>query len=301
MKKVFIRAIIYLVGISIIFMLLIILRSLLIRKNYKNKFITLNSKRKFLNNQHINSFLKFIYNNFIFSYGNIYIPPIVTLIFSILISFFSYVFSYKMLNIISSSVIISICTFFIPSFFIEYVTKYNKNKILISFPTYLATLKNYTKTENDIVVALNRATPCKETKDYILKFNNEIQNGVKIYDAFENLKSSINISKISEFFTAVEYCYINGGNFVNIIDKYLSSLVKLNMQKEKEEEKRLEIKLVILFLIAVNLYMLFGFIYANPTYKEIILNNLVGKIIVNINIISYVIIFLIFRNTNKEE
>ena len=115
------------------------------------------------------------------------------------------------------------------------------------------------------------------------------------------MKSSINISKISEFFTAVEYCYINGGNFVNIIDKYLSSLVKLNMQKEKEEEKRLEIKLVILFLIAVNFYMLFGFIYANPTYKEIILNNLVGKIIVNINIISYVIIFLIFRNTNKEE
>ncbi len=287
--------------ITIIYCLVMIIIKFKESSKYIYKVKNLNFKEKLYNKSSFYSIKKFILTNLNYKVGKFKFSPVIIIFISLVLSFIMFISSYKVLQIISSSVILSLYMFVLPYQIIKFLKIRTKQKIMSELPTYLATLKNYTKTENDIVIAFRKANPSKELEPYILKFNNKVENGVKIFDAFEELKFDIGIAKISEFITALQYCYMNGGDFTALIDKYLKIIVKLGNQREDEKEKSLGTRLVLLVLIVINVYMLFGFVFANPEYKLIITQSFIGKLIVNIDILFYIVIFIIFSKMSEME
>lgn len=237
----------------------------------------------------------------LYSKKNKILTPIKILLISLLILIFTFVITYKYLCILSTSFILSAFSFFIPYILLKEVVKNNKNKILDVFPTYLISLKNYTKTDNDILNAFKRVDINVPLSTYINRFNVSIESGINVFDSFEKLKIDINISKINDFLTASQYCYLNGGKFSKILDKYSNILNKYNLQKEKEKEESLGPKVVLYVLILMNMYILFGFVLKNIEYRNIILGTLFGKIIININLFSYILIFFFTKKMNNLE
>ena len=287
--------------IAIIYCLSIIIIKFRESNKYIHKVKNWKNYTKIYNKSFFYNVRRFVLENLNYKVGKFNFSPTFVIFVSLVLSFIMFISSYKVLQIISSSIILSLYMLVLPYQIIKFLKIHTKQKIMSEFPTYLATLKNYTKTENDIVIAFRKANPSKELEPYIVKFNNEVENGVKIFDAFEELKFDIGIAKISEFITALQYCYINGGDFTALIDKYLKIIVKLGNQKEDEKEKSLGTKLVLVVLIAINVYMLFGFVFANPEYKLIITQSFIGKLIVNIDILSYIVIFIIFSKMSEME
>jgi hypothetical protein len=92
-----------------------------------------------------------------------------------------------------------------------------------------------------------------------------------------------------------------GGNFSNLLDKYLYILINTKTQKEKQKEESLSSKIVLGVLIVINMYMLYSYIYQNNKNLEVMLNTLPGKLIININVVSYILIFYILLKINKME
>jgi len=241
-------------------------------------------------------------SNLILKIGNINIVSTLTiLIITIAISIITFIISYNFLHIFSSSLIISIFSSFLPYLIIKSFSYHKKTKILNNFPNYIISLKNYTDVSNDIIEAFRRATVEEPLKTYIEKFNVSLQKGVKIYDAFESLKKSINIKKINEFITLLQFCYMYGGDFGNLLDKFSKIQMKTNLQREKEKQKIFSSKLVLIILILLNMYILFGFVMTNSEYYNILVKTFIGNLILNINILSYIFIFYMYIQLNKME
>lgn len=222
-------------------------------------------------------------------------------ILSIFFSLITFILTYRYLNLIFSSTILSIISFFIPYYIIKYNSYRKKIKILNIFPNYVVNLKNYTDVNNDIVEAFRRTSVEEPLNKYIDKFNVSIQKGVKLYDAFETLKNNINIEKINKFITLLQFCYVYGGNFGTLLDKFSKIQMKANILREKERQKTFSAKLVLMVLILLNIYILFGFVLSNNDYYDILVKTFVGNIILNINIISYIFIFYMYIKLNKME
>lgn len=280
------------------------------KSNKKNKYIMFNNYNRIIykNNflyKKINEFLKSFNNNILqvkkinnkFNYISFYF----IIFFSFFLMIISFAFSYKIFHIVSTSLILSIISFFIPNIILKYILNKHKEKLMCEFPTYAITLKNYTKVNNDLIFAFKRASVTGAFKKYIETFNFSIEKGLKVDDCFEKLKNDININKINNFFTAACNCYKNGGDFSKLLDKYSNILTKVNLQKEKEKEESFSSKLVLYILVFVNIYLLFGFVFNDEEYKNLLLNTFFGKIIINFNILSYIFIMFFIKKINKME
>lgn len=291
----------YFLGILIIFFAILIIFKIKEKNKMLNKISISNIEKK------LNEFKTIKIINALIIQSNKannrakHITPIIFLIISIVFSLIIFFLSYKTIKIISSSIIISGFSLLIPYLILKYIIRSQKEKILNDFPIYAITLKNYTQVTNDIIIAFKKAKVQEPLSIHIERFNVSIEKGMKIYECFERLKQDINIKKINEFLTAAQYCYINGGDFSNLLDKYSKILTKSNLQKEKEKQKSFASKLVLYMLIAINIYLLFQFGFANEEYKEILTKTFIGETIININIISYFLIFLFTIKLNKME
>lgn len=249
---------------------------------------------------YLSKFNKFNRVAYYLEYLNIKEFNLVSLIFiSLVIFIISNIFFINKIKIFSSSLIISIILSFIPYAIIKNIYIRKRQKIIEIFPTYIINLKNYTQTSNDIIIAMKNTVPPDIIEPYIKNFNNLIRNGVSASDAFDRLSNKINIKRIREFFISCGYCYINGGNFNRLLEKYAKALNTVNMQREKENQENFSTKIVMVIIIFINLYMVFGFCFSNEQYKQIIINSFVGRSLINMNLISYVIIFL-FSNKLEE-
>ena len=229
------------------------------------------------------------------------ISALTLFLISILFFLITFVITYKFLNLFISSIILSLFAFFLPYYIIKYFSYCRKVKILNIFPNYVVSLKNYTDVNNDIIEAFRRASVEEPLIPYINKFNISIQKGIKAYDAFETLKTNINIKRINQFITLLQFCYIYGGSFEELLDKFSKIQMKSNIQREKEKQKIFSSKLVLLLLILINIYILFGFILTNNEYYNILVNTFMGNVILNVNILSYIFIFYMYVKLNKME
>ena len=223
------------------------------------------------------------------------------LIFSVILSVITFILSKKIIGITSSSVILSVYSFFIP--FVVIKVFYNKfrEKILKLFPSYIISLKNYTRISNDIVIAMRKSKAEKPLDLFISKFNLMIEKGVNVYDAFEFLKQEIDIKIISHFLTAVQNCYINGGDFTKLLDRYSKVLNNIVLRKEKEKQDSFSSILILIILIAINIFLIISFIFSNEEYKQIITFNFIGRMLLNINILSYLLVFYFVKKLYKME
>lgn len=220
------------------------------------------------------------------------------IIFSLLCFVIGFSISYNSLNLITTSIIVGIGAFFIPYIILNILIIQKKKKIAIIFPSYLANLKNYTKVDNNIISAMSKTKVGKPLNKYIEIFNTSVKNGIPIYDSFEVLKNNINIDKISEFITLIQHATINGGDVSNILDKYAKLQMKINLRNEKEKQNISSSKLALISLVAINIYILFGFILSDNHNFSLITTTLIGEIILNINIISFGIVGYMYYKIN---
>ncbi|MEG1009645.1 MAG: hypothetical protein RSF67_07550, partial [Clostridia bacterium] len=230
-----------------------------------------------------------------------FLTPIFIIIISIAIFFISFILLYSYLKIFLTCIILSIFISTIPYLILKFMI-YSKKKLLLKiFPNYVISLKNYTETTNNILIAFKNAR-CEYPLDiYINKFNVSVDKGINIYDSFEELKNNINIKEISEFLTSIQFCYINGGNFTELLDEFSNIQMKVNLQKEKESENIFSSKVVLILLIVINVYILFGFIMSTEEYYSILTKTFIGEMILNVNVLSYIIIFYFYLKLNKLE
>lgn len=275
----------------------------MLNKNKKDSIIKINNFNTKLSNM---SFIKKIqfYIDYISKINKsiiFYIKPITIILLSSIISIITFVISFKYLKVFSSAVIISVYSFFIPYLILKYLYNFYRKKINNIFPTYIISLKNYTQISNDIIIAIKKVKVEEPLSLFINKFNICIEKGINVYEAFENLKNDINIKKINEFITATQNCYINGGNFTNLLSKYSKILNRINEQREKELQENLSSILVLVILIIINIFLIVTFVYSDENYRSILTNTFLGKSILNINILSYLLIFYFIKKLNKLE
>lgn len=296
-KLIYILLSILLVSIIINSLLLIFnkeIKNIKIKRNViKNRIYTLNYIRKI---NYLISYIQKMSNGKIM-YIKIYNVIIISLVFSLVIFIISFIY----LKIFSSALILSIYSFFIPYLLLKNIYQEYKNKINNIFPSYIISLKNYTQVKNDIVIAFKNVDVEDPLKIFINKFNLLVEKGINISDAFEQLRNDINIKKINEFLKAVENCYISGGSFSILLDKYSKILIKMNTQKEKQIQENISSIIVLVILVIINIFLIINFIYSNDEYKLIIINSFVGKTILNINILSYLVIYYFINKLKKLE
>ena len=166
---------------------------------------------------------------------------------------------------------------------------------------YTLSLKNYTDIDNNIIYAFSQSLPNENIKKYIEKFNTSVLSGVNVYSAFETLKEDINIEEVSQFINLLQNCYINGGNFSQVIDKYSKLQTKVNIQKEKQNQELQSSKITLIVLICLSFFMVFGFVLNNEVYKDIILNTVGGKIILTVNMLTYIVMYIMYLKIVKME
>jgi len=275
-------------------------------------FVAKSKKEKFINTQYINkkisntNFIKKIlfYIEYLINIDIkivCLLRPVTIILISIVISVIVFTISYKFLCVFSSALILAIYSFFIPYIVLQYLYNKNRKKILDIFPTYIISLKNYTNISNDIINAMKKVKVDPPLMIFIDRFNLLVEKGVSVYDGFEKLKEDINIKKISEFITAIQNCYINGGDFSKLLDKYSKIINNINTQREKESQENFSSILVLIIIIVINIFLIINFVYSNATYKDIVINSFLGKVILNINILSYLLVFHFVKKLNKLE
>ena len=269
---------------------IILFRNYVVKINYNKIENYIKNKRYFINlNNYLNSIG--IYKKYLQ-----YLIIILSLIFSIII----YFISFKIFNVISTSILISIFSFFIPYNLITRIYYKRKEKIIKLFPTYIITLKTYTQLTNDIIIAFRNAKTIEPLKTYIDRFNIYVEKGINVFDSLELLKKDIDIKQISDFLSSIQVCYINGGNFNILLNRYAKLLLKSNLQKEKEEQEIFSSITVLIILIVINLMLLFLFVFSDSEYKAIITTTFTGKLILNINILSYIFIYFIIKKFSRK-
>lgn len=230
-----------------------------------------------------------------------YFKPILIVVASITFSILTYFVTYSYLEVSSAAFILSMYSFFVPYFILSYLYNNFRKKIISTFPTYLISLKNYTQISNDILVAMRKVKVDKPLSIFIHKFNLLIEKGVNVYDAFEILKYEIDMKKISQFITAVQNCYLNGGNFTKLLERYAKMMNRMNLQSEKEKQENFSSILVLVILIVINVFLIVSFIYTNQQYKIAITTNLVGKLLLDLNFLSYFAVFYFIKKIYKME
>ena len=289
----------------LIFVIFLIIEmfSNIILSNRKNKFFNIQKINNRINNT---SFIKKI-KYYIEYLKNIninlfcYINPITIILISIFISIITFFISYKFISVFSSAIIISVYSFFIPYLILKYIYNDYRKKIMDIFPTYIVSLKNYTIISNDIIIAMRKVKVEPPLMIFIDKFNILTEKGVTVYEAFQKLKNDIKINKISEFITALQNCYINGGNFSELLDKYSKILTNINNHREKENQENFSSILVLIILVIINIFLIINFVYSNQIYREIVVNSFIGKTILNINILSYLLVFYFIKKLDNLE
>ncbi len=235
------------------------------------------------------------------SYNMKYVTITTFFIITIIVFFVSYIFIYKTFNLVIPTILLSLLISIVPYNICIFLINSRKRNILKTFPTYVLSLKNYTDIDNNIIYALSESVPSKYIKNYINKFNISVSKGVNVYEAFEELKSSIKIKEISRFLTLLQNCYLNGGSFSEVINKYSKLQSKLNLEKEKEDQELLSGKLTLIVLIVLNILLLFGFVLKNTEYRSVLLGSVSGQVVLSLNILTYFFIYVVYLKICKME
>lgn len=289
------------ITLNIFLLLTLIVQYILSNYKYFIMYITeILSKMKFTKN--IDSSLSYFKMYFPMFKGNKVFNSIKILILSVICSLISYSLSILIIKIQSTCVILSIISFFIPYFLINICVNNKIRKIKTILPSYIVNLKNNIEVSNNILDAI-RVTKVQEPLSYsISKFNFRIQNGVNVSQCFEELKKEINIVTFHSLIDAFNVCYENGGNFNDILTRYIDIVSKENLEKAKLKENSSTTIITLVIMIVINALLLFSSILTNAEYRETILHTNMGHVIINFSILSYVLVgFFVYKIFKMEE
>ena len=209
---------------------------------------------------------------------------------SIIISILVYFLSILSIRIFSTSILLSLFSFSIPYILIDIMIQIKMGKIKTILPSYIVNLKSNIEVNNNIIKSINMTKVEEPLKSNIDIFNTKVNRGINVYKCFDELKESVNIENFTSLISAFKVCYANGGDYTNLLNKYINITSKENMQKAKLRESSNTTILTLCIMILINIFLLFSVILQNNEYSKIILETTAGHIIINFGIISYGII-----------
>lgn len=224
------------------------------------------------------------------------ITSITILGISFAVSILTYFLSSISIKIVSTSMILSLVSFFVPYIIINVIVNNKVQKIKSILPSYIVNLKNNLEVTNNIIKAM-KITKVEEPLEYsINNFNYKVEKGINVYQCFDELKENINIEAFSSLIDTFKVCYSNGGNFISVLNKYIDIISKENMEKAKLKENSSATILTLIIMVCINVGLLFSVVLSNPEYTKIILGTFGGHIIINFEIVSYlVVIYFVYK------
>ena len=128
---------------------------------------------------------------------------------------------------------------------------------------FLLQLKNYTQLNNDIIYAFKQVRTIEPLQSYVKKFLVEINSGIRFEKAIESLKEKITFEKFKAILTNMQYCYLNGGNFTELMDKSYKMIANIQNEKSLREQETIGARIVLVILIILDLFVYFTFIKNN--------------------------------------
>lgn len=227
---------------------------------------------------------------------SILLNPFTIIFYSIICVIIAYYFSFQFLRISSLALVIALPCLFIPALIIHFIASYKEERLEKVFLNFLLQIKNFTKINNDITIAIKEVDTIEPLKSYLQKFNLEIGSGIKFETAIEHLKEKISIGKFREFFSNVQYCYLYGGSFPNLIDKNYKMISELQEEKAKRLQETKGARLVLIILMILNIYVYMTYIKSNYENYLIMQRSFIGMAILYWNFISmWVLLWLSMR------
>ena len=220
---------------------------------------------------------------------------------SFIICIITYFISSISIKIVSTSIILAVVSFFVPYIIIGLMVNNKIQKIKSILPSYIVNLKNNLEVTNNIIKAM-KITKVEAPLEYsINNFNYKIEKGINVYQCFNELKENVNIDVFSSLIEAFKVCYNNGGDFICVLNKYIDIISKQNIEKEKLKENSSATILTLIIMICINVLLLFTVVLTNTEYSKIMFGTMVGHVIINFQIISYLLVIYFVYKVYKME
>ncbi|MBQ9313444.1 MAG: hypothetical protein IJ220_00320 [Clostridia bacterium] len=229
----------------------------------------------------------------------ILINPVSIFVMGIVCVNVAYIISFSFFGIILLSLIISLPFFYLPFALLNLLAEHKEQKIEKIFLNFLLQLKNHTRINNDIVMAMKEVKTVEPLNSYIKKFLIEISSGIKFEKAIENFKEKINIVQIKMFLTNIGHCYLYGGNFSELIDKSYEIISDIQNEKLRRQEETKSARLVLLILIFLDVLVYISFIKSNVDNLIIMKRSILGNMILYWNFISMWLLVLLSIKVKK--
>lgn len=227
---------------------------------------------------------------------------IIIFVFSLIIALIASIYFFQKFRLIIFSILIFLSFMMFPIILLEIVNLVLSNSIKNSFSLYIVSLQNFSKNTNDVISALTNTKSLEPLNKYIDEFIMLVNIGFNINKAFDDLINKINIKEISKFFYLLKLCYINGSNLYDLINRFNDYYNDIEKIKKIQLEKRNSYLTTMFVLLIMNVFLLFFVVLGNKSYKNLILNNVIGKIIIDINVLIYfVILLLVIKIIRMEE
>ena len=208
---------------------------------------------------------------------------------------------YSYLKVVSTSIILATPFFISPILFIKILINKEKGDIIKMLPMYIVNVKNHIDEDNNIISAIQRTTIEEPLKKYIDSFKMNVLRGMNVIEAFEILKQEVNVKIFDAFIAACVTCYLNGGDFNNVLEQYINMITKENIHKESTKEKAYSDILTLIIMVVLNVLVIVMFVFTNKEYSQIIRGTTLGRLILNFNAFSYILIACLISKIYKEE
>ncbi len=217
-----------------------------------------------------------------------YLNPQILILMCICSSFFIYVIFEDLLKMVSVGLIMAVPGFFLPTAVLGFIAQRKEDNIERILGNFLLQLKNSTRIHNDIIEAFRTVKDgtVEPLQTHIKQFLAEINSGVSVDEALNNFKEKINIERFKLFLTNIQYCYTYGGNFSELLDNTHKLIADIQSEKRKRIQETRSARIVLFILMALDLYIYFSFIKAQPEYMNIMRSTITGQAILYVNFLS---------------
>ncbi len=227
--------------------------------------------------------------------------PIILVSVMLILFGLSFLLFYSYLKIITTSIILSLPFFILPILIIKILLNKEKSNIIKLLPMYVVNIKNHIYEDNNIVGAIQKTTVEEPLKKYIDAFKMNISRGMNVIEAFDLLKEEVNVKAFTTFVNSCEVCYLNGGDFNMVLEHYINMITKENVHKESAKEKAYADILTLVIMIALNVLVIVMFVFTNKEYAGIMRETFFGRLVLNFNAVSYILIAYLISRIYKEE
>lgn len=261
----------------------------------KSKIIQTKSYKKL--SEYINMTLK---RNLVSRKKSILNPAfLIIIMLGVFIVFFVLFYSY--IKVLSTAIILSLPFLFSPVILFRILLNREKTRIIRILPMYVVNIKNHIDRDNNIIGAIQKTTVEQPLKKYIDEFKNNVSRGMNVIEAFNTLGQEVNVKVFDAFVNACQVCYINGGDFNKVLERYINIITKENIHKESTKEKAYADIITLLIMVVLNVLVVVMFVFTNKEYASIMRETFFGKLVLNFNALSYILIAYLISRIYKEE